>query len=49
MLVANLGLFLTVIAWGSMAPVVNELLKEWDPITLAAARFVLTSDRKSVV
>lgn len=43
MLVANLGLFLTVIAWGSMAPVVNELLKEWNPITLAAARFVLTS------
>ncbi len=43
MLVANFGLFLTVIAWGSTAPVINELLKEWDPITLVAARFMLTT------
>jgi len=42
-LIANLGLFLTVIAWGSTAPVIKELLKEWDPITLVAARFMVTT------
>ncbi len=43
MLLANLGLFFTVIAWGSTAPVLNELLKTWDPVVLTAARFVLSS------
>lgn len=43
MLVANLGLVLTLIAWGSTAPVIFELLKDWDPISLVAARFILTS------
>lgn len=43
MLTANLGLMLTVIAWGSTAPVIHELLKEWDPIVLVAARLVVTS------
>jgi len=41
--VANIGLFLTVIAWGSTAPILYELLKTWDPITLVAARFLLTT------
>ena len=43
MLIANLGLFLTVIAWGSTAPVIKELLKEWD--NLQTLNF---SDRKQV-
>ncbi len=43
MIGANIGLFLTIIAWGSTAPVINELLKETDPIILTAARFILTS------
>ncbi|MBT4890191.1 MAG: EamA family transporter [Rhodospirillales bacterium] len=40
---ANVGLFLTVIAWGSTAPVINELLKEMDPLVLSAARYIFTS------
>lgn len=43
MLWANAGLIVTVIAWGSTAPVVHELLKTWDPLVLTAARFVLTA------
>lgn len=43
MLMANLGLVMTLIFWGTMTPVVNELLKEWDPVTLVAARFLVTS------
>jgi len=42
-LMANLGLVMTLIFWGTMTPVVNELLKEWDPVTLVAARFLVTS------
>jgi len=40
---ANIGLFLTVIAWGSTAPVINELLKQTDPVVLTAARYIFTS------
>jgi drug/metabolite transporter (DMT)-like permease len=40
---ANIGLFFTIIAWGSTAPVINELLKQTDPIVLTTARFLLTS------
>ncbi len=43
MLIANLGLLLTVLAWGSTAPVLNELLKTWDPVALTTVRFTLTS------
>lgn len=43
MLIANLGLFVTLIAWGSTAPVIFELLKDWDPISFVAARFLLTA------
>lgn len=43
MLGANLGLFATIIAWGSTAPVINELLKQTDPMVLTATRSILTS------
>jgi drug/metabolite transporter (DMT)-like permease len=42
-LAANLGLVLTVIAWGSTAPILNELLKTWDPVVLSTGRFMLSS------
>jgi drug/metabolite transporter (DMT)-like permease len=38
-----MGLVLTVIAWGSTAPVLNELLKTWDPVVLTVVRFSLSS------
>lgn len=41
MIVANLGLLLTAVAWGSMIPVLNLLLPVWDPFFLAAARYAL--------
>lgn len=41
MIAANLGLLLTVIAWGSMIPVLNLLLPTWDPFFLAALRYSL--------
>ncbi len=43
MLIANLGLMLTVIAWGTTAPVLHELLKDWDPIPLVAVRLMISS------
>lgn len=43
MIWANAGLVFTVIAWGSTAPVINELLKTWDPLVLTAARSLLTA------
>lgn len=43
MLAANLGLVLTVLAWGSTAPVLYELLKTWDPVVLTVVRFSLSS------
>jgi len=43
LLIANLGLVLTLITWGTMTPIVNELLKTWDPVMLVAARFIVTA------
>jgi drug/metabolite transporter (DMT)-like permease len=40
---ANIGMFLTVVAWGSTAPIINELLKQTDPVVLTAARYLLTA------
>jgi drug/metabolite transporter (DMT)-like permease len=40
MLGANLGLLLTMFAWGSMIPAVNVMVQTWDPYFLTAARYV---------
>jgi drug/metabolite transporter (DMT)-like permease len=41
MIAANLGLLLTAIAWGSLIPVLNLLIPQWDPYFLAAIRYAL--------
>ena len=41
MIAANLGLLLTMIAWGSMIPALNLLLATWDPWFLAAVRYAV--------
>jgi drug/metabolite transporter (DMT)-like permease len=40
MLGANLGLVLTMFAWGSMIPAVNVMVQTWDPYFLTAARYI---------
>ncbi|HET6223409.1 MAG TPA: EamA family transporter [Dongiaceae bacterium] len=40
MLGANLGLLLTMFAWGSMIPAVNIMVQTWDPYFLTAARYI---------
>jgi len=41
MLRANLGLLVTVFAWGSMIPCVNAMLPRWDPFFLTSSRYVV--------
>src|SRR5262247_3048555 len=41
MLRANLGLLLTVFAWGSMIPCVNAMVPRWDPFLLTSLRYVV--------
>lgn len=41
MLLANLGLLVTALAWGSQIPLMNVLFERWDPYFLAALRYVL--------
>ena len=38
---ANAALMITVLLWGSMLPVLDVLLRQYDPFTLNAARYVL--------
>lgn len=38
---ANSALLITVLLWGSMLPVLDVLLRQYDPFTLNAARYVL--------
>lgn len=37
----NAALMLTVLLWGSMLPVLDQLLRQYDPFTLNVARYVL--------
>lgn len=37
---ANLGLLLTVLVWGTPIPLFAVLLQRWDPLTLAASRYI---------
>lgn len=39
MIVANAGLILTVIFWGSLVPVLADLLQRWDPYLLSVLRY----------
>jgi drug/metabolite transporter (DMT)-like permease len=41
MLRANLGLLVTVVAWGSMIPCVNAMVPRWDPFLLTSSRYVI--------
>lgn len=41
MLRANLGLFVTVFAWGSMIPCVNAMVPRWDPFLLTSSRYAV--------
>lgn len=41
MLRANLGLLVTVFAWGSMIPCVAALVPPWDPFFLTSSRYVI--------
>ena len=41
MLRANLGLLVTVLAWGSMIPCVNAMVPRWDPFLLTSLRYVI--------
>jgi drug/metabolite transporter (DMT)-like permease len=41
MLRANLGLLVTVLAWGSMIPCVNAMVPRWDPFILTSSRYVV--------
>jgi drug/metabolite transporter (DMT)-like permease len=41
MLRANLGLLVTVLAWGSMIPCVNAMVPRWDPFLLTSSRYVI--------
>src|SRR5215467_10377897 len=41
MLRANLGLLVTVLAWGSMIPCVNAMVPRWDPFLLTSGRYVI--------
>jgi drug/metabolite transporter (DMT)-like permease len=41
MLRANLGLLVTVLAWGSMIPCVNAMVPRWDPFFLTSSRYVV--------
>src|SRR5580765_4613031 len=41
MLRANLGLLVTVLAWGSMIPCVNAMVPRWDPFLLTSLRYVV--------
>ncbi len=39
MLVANLGLFVTMLIWGAFIPALNLVFERWDPWSLAAIRY----------
>lgn len=39
--VANLGLLLMVVTWGSMFPVLERILETWDPLSATVARHTL--------
>ena len=39
-LLANLGMLLVVLLWGSQVPVANDLSQRWDPFFLAGMRYV---------
>ena len=39
MIAANAGLILTVIFWGSLVPVLADLLQRWDPYLLSVLRY----------
>jgi len=39
-LLANLGLLVVVVLWGSQVPVANNLAQRWDPFFLASIRYV---------
>jgi len=41
MLRANLGLLVTVLAWGSMIPCVNAMVPRWDPFLLTSSRYAI--------
>jgi len=41
MLRANLGLLVTVLAWGSMIPCVNAMVPGWNPFLLTSLRYVI--------
>ena len=41
MLRANLGLLVTVFAWGSMIPCVTAMLPRWDPFFLTSSRYAI--------
>src|SRR5262249_60654828 len=41
MLRANLGLLVSVLAWGSMIPCVNAMVPRWDPFLLTSGRYVI--------
>jgi drug/metabolite transporter (DMT)-like permease len=41
MLRANLGLLVTVFAWGSMIPCVGVMVPRWDPFFLTSSRYVV--------
>lgn len=43
MWLANLGLLITALAWGSQIPLMNVLFERWDPYFLAALRYVLAA------
>ena len=43
MIAANLGLLVTMVALGSLIPVLNHLLPTWDPYFLSAARYALAA------
>src|SRR5262245_44497774 len=38
---ANLGLLVTVFAWGSMIPCVNAMVPRWDPFLLTSGRYAI--------
>src|SRR5262245_27276533 len=38
---ANLGLLITVFAWGSMIPCVNAMVPRWDPFLLTSGRYAI--------
>ena len=40
-MLANLGLLVVALAWGAVIPAINYLLPVWDPIFLAAIRYLL--------